>query len=316
MKNLCLRTFLSHQSSRQMLVLGSVLALGFSTGHFARAQANVYEGFSYANGQDITTVPTTATGLGNWTTATGGIVGTTSSTNLTFGQLVTSGGSLLVTKPAGGGWQFLAAPISAAGAIANGSTLYASYLFQFVGPNGGVGAGDNFGLSVANTTGADHTISLLAQSYAQNPAIGRVGYNDGNYSALNTGNTVFDASVYIYIGKWTNLGGSSTATGWVLSLANFNAVTSMGPVTESALNANNIATATGATGTPGSFGISQFVKIGDFMDGNVNYRVDELRFASSLTGATPTVVPEPSSVALLLTGLGVGVGLIRKRRSA
>ncbi len=76
-----------------------------------------------------------------------------------------------------------------------------------------------------------------------------------------------------------------------MSLTEFNTVTAMGPVTETALTANSLATAT-VGGTASSFGTSQFVKIGDFMDGDVNYRLDELRFGANLVDVAP-LIPDP-----------------------
>ncbi len=135
-------------------IWSGLAAFSLGLASLAHAQAPVYEGFNYAGGQDLTTISTTASGLGSWTSTTGGIVGTTDATGLTFGNLVTTGGSLDITKPTGGQWQFLSAPITGAGSIADGSTLFGSFLFQYVGPNGGPGSTDNFGVSVGNSTGA------------------------------------------------------------------------------------------------------------------------------------------------------------------
>jgi hypothetical protein len=294
------------------LVLGLVVLISTTATPQLQAQATAYEGFNYGNGQSITAITSTATGLGNWTSTTGGIVGTTDSTGLTFGSLAVSGGSLDVTQPSAGQdntWQFLSAPVTSS--IADGSTLYTSYLFKFTGPNGGYGAADNFGLSVGNDTGPDHTMAALLQAYDNQEA--RIGYTDTENTSFASGN-IFDGATYMIIGKWTNLGGASSGTEWILSLADFQAITAAGPVTEAALNANNMATGTTGPFTAGSFGLSQFVKIGDFMGTNVNYNVDEIRFASDLADVTPLVaIPEPSTYALWCMGL-FGLYFLRRKR--
>lgn len=272
----------------------------------AFSAAPVYEGFDYAGGQNLLTVTGGGTGWGgNWVSTTNGIAGTTDPVGLTLGALATTGGSLAVTKPSGGQWQFLSRSVGTA--IANTETLYESFLFQYNGA-GGDGAPVNFGISVGDSTGAGHTLSLMTRSYINPPTAGRIGYGDNQFGQLNYSTSINDGSTFLFIGKWTNLGGASQATGWVLSLANFDAI-SGGAITEADLDANNISTATFA-GPAGSFGTSQFVKIGDYMDGDFNYKVDEVRFANALTDVVP--VPEPATVALLAAG-GLGWVLLRRR---
>ncbi len=260
-----------------------------------QVHAIVYEGFSYAPEQDLTTLVSTATNLGAWTT-TGSIVGTTDAAGLAFGDLKTSGGALRVTTPgAMFTWQFLDAPVTAGGAIANGATLYGSFLFQFVGPGGGAGDGgfnttNNFGISVSDTAGGtDITMQNRVRSFGRSPNESRIGYEDENWAPVLTSDAIFDMTPYLFVGKWTNLGGESQATGWVLHMEQFDAISGDGSVTEADLNSSNLATGMDDDGnTAGSFGVGQFVKIGDFIGNiDINYVVDEIRFADSLAGVLP-----------------------------
>lgn len=290
----------------------AITAAVISAAHWAftpklEAAATVYEGFSYTPGQNISTQTSTATGIGNWSTYNG-ILGTTDATGLTFGSLVTTGGSLDVTAPtANNNWDFLTAPIT--NTIANGQTLYVSYLFKYTGPGGGNAASDNFGVGVGGN-GDGHTMSLLAHQYQRNPNNMMIAYGDQQGTEKPSGN-IFDGSTYLFVGEWTNLGGSSSATGWLLNVSNFNAI-SGSTITDSSLNANNMATAS-ATGTAGTFDLTQFVKIGDFIGENVNYNLDEIRYSTSLSDVLPVVaVPEPSTYTLF--GLGIGALFFLRRK--
>jgi hypothetical protein len=259
------------------------------------ARGLVYEGFSYAPELDLTTLASTATNLGNWT-ATAAIVGTTDAVGLVFGDLETSGGALRVTTPgANFNWQFLDAPVLAGGAIPDGSTVYGSYLFKFVGPGGGAGTGgfsttNNFGISVGDVAGGtDITMQNRVRAYGSSPNVSRIGYEDENFGPMTSGDAIFDMTPYLFVGKWTNLGGASEATGWVLGAAHFDAISGDGEVTELELTNSNLATGTDVAGnTAGSFGVNQFVKIGDFIGAvDINYVVDEIRFADSLAAVLP-----------------------------
>lgn len=270
--------------------------------------ATVYEGFNYESGNDITSLTPTSTGLGSWT-SWNAFIGTTDATGLTFGSLTTSAGSLVLSNPTSGAWTFLNAPVTAGGAIAEGSTLWTSYLFQA----STAGASSNFGLAVGNNAEDGHAEAVFAQSYSGDTSA-RIAFEDATNNAFSTGG-VFDGQTHMFIGKWTNLGGVSTATGWSLSLADFNAITAAGPVTEAALNLHNEGTAS-ISGNASSFGESQFVKIGGYLGGVGainNYKVDEIRFDSSLAGVAP--VPEPSTWALLALGLTTVVSLCRRQRA-
>ncbi|MGH8046612.1 MAG: hypothetical protein ACREKL_05160, partial [Chthoniobacterales bacterium] len=235
---------------KQLLLLASVATSLIVGVNSARADAAVYEGFDYTSGSDITTLPGTGTGFtGGWFSSTGGILGFTDSTGLDFGSLATSGGSLDVTSGGGNSWFFLSRSLGTT--IANTDTLYESFLFQYNGA-GAMGSGDNFGISAGDTSGNDHTMGILPRNY-NGATTGRVTFSDGVRTDMTyTNGGVTDGNTYLFIGKWTNLGGASTATGWALSLSNFNAI-SGSPITEADLNANNVATAT-VNGTAGSFG--------------------------------------------------------------
>jgi len=287
------------------LALMMVASLGAS--HFTQA-ASVYEGFNYTPGNNITSVSSTSTGLGSWSSYNA-YIGTTNATGLTFGSLATSAGSLVVSNPTSNAWTFLTAPVTAGGAIADGATLWTSYLFQA----SAAGSASNFGLAVGINAN-DHAEAVMAQSYS-GPNSARIAFADGTQNAFTTGG-IFDGATHMFIGKWTNLGGASTATGWALSLADFNAITAVGPVTEVALNLHNQGTSSVVSATTASsFGTSQFVKIGGYFGVNSatdGYKVDEIRFDSTLAGVMP--IPEPSTWALLALGLTTVVSLRRRQR--
>jgi hypothetical protein len=291
---------------KQLLLLATVatsLAIGANS---TQAAAPVYEGFDYTADSDITTLTGTGTGFtGGWFNGIGAITGITSGTGLSFGSLETSGGSLAVISSGGNNWQFLARSLGTT--IAAGETLYQSFLYQYTSQNGN---GQNFGISVGNDALANHTMGLLPHAYANNN--GRLSYADNSNAILTYSQPINDFTTYMFIAKFSNIGGASSATGWVLSLDNFNAI-SGSPITESALSANNIATAN-LNGTAGLFSTSQFIKIGDFIGDGINYSVDELRYSNNLNDVIPVAVPEPGVVALLALG-GLGWLTLRRRRT-
>lgn len=301
---------------RKHLVSGVVLlgAVGISAS-VARASgitavANASEPFAYPAGQDLNgqnggTGFSTAwadTNAGTLPANGGDPTANTQAASLSFGNLATSGGSVLSshiasTDDTSGNLNPLVYNRTLSGLV-NASTTFVSYLIQ---PQDAVGTGTFGGyanLTFIDTAGNQLDFGIIGDSGGADTAgkVGQYGVELGNASATNrisSGQTaVLDQTAYLVL-RMTQSSGVST----------FDLFVDPTPGQPLPLTPD----ATVSTDANFAFGTSDALSL---QAGNSD-AFDEIRIGSTFADVSP--VPEPASAGLLAAG---SLLLVRRRRRA
>lgn len=288
----------------------------------------VYEPFNYpnvTNGSTMVGVTTNATGLtgsyllGAGTNSNGATASemTYDTTGLTFGDLQTQGGSVVVTSPANQRAS-LTAQLNISPAA--GSTLYGSFLFNS-------SANTNPGFAVAGLLlgsedqyDATSVISILPEAYNETN-----GYLNipGIAAANGTGTVLSLNTTYMELFQVSGINGTSgpiNASEWTLSASQF--AHFQGDLTASALNAASTGTAaddvtqmaTLNDASPSSYPAISSSSYLSLFSYNMTNNYDEVRLSTTSLAETAPV-PEPASLGLFAVG-GLGLLLLKRRKTA
>jgi hypothetical protein len=242
---------------------------------------------------------------------------TYSTTGLTFGDLLTSGGSVQF----GTTTSILSAKSALTSAFTG--TLYSSFLVNFTSKGSSSSHGFLTRITDNNDNDTGGRINAFADSRS-NSVNAAIAYGSAYGSpALNATTGLVEGSTYIVISSFENIGinlADSTGIGrlYALTLSQFTAMTAS-PNWESYLNnttvgtgANEISVRVSRAATTGTVTLGADAE--DFFQivttGNAG-AFDELRYGSTLDAVIP-LIPEPSSA--LLTAIGMLAVLKRRRR--
>lgn len=284
----------------------------------------LYEGFDgYGDGDQAPAITPNSNTFGiegsyaNTATNADGPVNTptmlrASSTGISFGSLVTSGGSLSIAAGTGVAQTNITTTTSS-------SIIWGSYLVNLSGNSAGSATGSH-GFEVRlnsnpNSSAGSAYFRSNADARAHTGAAPGIAYDNGIGPA---GSVPLDLNTdYIIISKF-DTGPSGGASMWALNLTQFEAFVEAGR-TEAFLNAdgNVTVTATDAQAGPKTWHSAEtaayleIVTSSTTAAGAVTGRVDEIRYGEELVDVTP-VIPEPSST--LLMGAGVLLTGLRRRR--
>jgi hypothetical protein len=301
-----------------------------------QATSLVYESFDYGElDKDISGTTTNAVGLtGDYSTAYGYDSGTNTqssqyvATGLTFSGISTTGGALkqtLVTN-ADSQKEFVYSYASLdVTAPAAGTTVYQSFLTNISASTIEYGGSSAIRVQDSdNLTGNSYgQMQAQATNYQTRPG---VGYEGSVYSSGSSGTLALDTT-YLYIVKYTNVGGEGggTATLWVLDNTSYNNWMTIGGGAESELSTYaGSYTATNTDADSISFSSLQSMRLAT-VEWSVDYygapsltdeievTYDEIRYGTLLSDII--VIPEPAVHSLFLSGLTLGVVMLRRRRS-
>ena len=301
------------------------LLIGLSAGFFvtqSSASLLVYEGFSGYNTGVLTGQTAQGTGLTSQWSLRGNTDMNVTSTGLTFGSLTTSGGAASVSLSGSNDLSVMGVEVDL-DSPATG-TVYSSMLFNF---SSVADSGSLSGLRVSDNIGLQDNNRFSIYPVYQ----GTTGYYPGvayNLNSTRSDQTLSLDTTYIAItilervGEDTNLpGDAGRANLYVLDELQFEDFVANGrdeanltgrTIGAGAGNVSAFATH-GSRGGPLTFADGDFLGFASFANsGTLSGIYDELRWGTSLDDVT--VVPEPASLAFLLSmGMFCSV-LIRRRR--
>lgn len=305
---------------RKPSFIAIIMAAALVISSNAQAALLVYEPFVYTAGATLNNVTPNGSTVGlNTTTAYSGSGAngySVQASGLSFSGLQTSGGSVAFT----GGTNVAAGQLSLATPPVMG-TLYASYLVSLSAR--GAGTGDGVAVRVAdnNTTGGDRfNIQADSRQTSTNVAINYGGSTSG---VTNSGVSLNLNSTYLLIARFTNVGQVSVGTPGVATIyaldetqfGNF----LLGGANDAYLDSASIGGPTGLTArisddsiTTGTFDFAT----DDFfalVSVNGSGRFDEVRYGTTLAAVTP--IPEPGSVVIALSGLGLLTWRLARRKN-
>ncbi len=304
----------------KLILLPAVAAILFSLSSQAGAALVIYEGFNgyttgagglvgaNPNGNTVglnTSLAYAGTGLGNYTV---------NASSLTFGSLVTNGGS--ITTAGGSGVVSTAATTIDLATTPYSGTLYTSHLVNL----SSISATTNDGAVsriTSDSAASNQRFQLLSDSRNTSNNVGAAyAFTTTNGSTgLATGTT------YLMIGRFTNVGAGlsvgspGVGTVYALTLAQFGSFVAGGQ-NDAWLDGATIGSgasevtarvSNSQTSSTWVLGDGSWMSLLTVADGAT---FDELRYGSTLLDITP--IPEPSTFALLSLGVAALVGLRRR----
>jgi hypothetical protein len=291
------------RTNMMTLAIAALALLAITSGTSAALYFS--EDFNYTSGQDIAG-KTGGTGLETttgWSYSNANATGTVVS-GLTFGSLVTSGNALEVTQSSATfSSGYISRGITATATADN--TLWGAALYNYASHSGQV----NQAIGIDSGPGYE-TALIPNRGWNTYPSVAYGDNDDSFFDVSPRGDNA--GTTYLFIGKWTNIGGdadTSTAEGWMFDLAAFNSLVAAG-ITEANLDTYAISQTAPLTGTTVPV-TDQDLNLGGTIGagGDITATMDEIRFGDDLGSVIP--VPEPATMGLL--GLG-GLALLRRRR--
>lgn len=310
--------FSQHLSYR--LAALAIASIGFSLP--SQGALLIYEGFTgyntsgYLKGQAVSA---NAVGLsGTWGgNAAADSAGTFIAAGLTFGSLETSGGAYRV----GGGTVVVGAGATSS-ALTSTGTLWASQLVRFNGNQNNSSTGNGLEIRIGDDAGGatNSRYRTFPDSRLSGTTLVGVDYNTGNLDGIsNAPEAALPINTtYLFISSFTNIGAAvgttATATTWVLTLSQFQAMLDSTKTPEQYLtDADSSLYSAKATDTVDLVKASDGIKTGSHLqlvNVNDNVTIDEIRYGTTLGDVIP-LIPEPSSALLSLLGSSI---LLRRRR--
>lgn len=243
---------------------------------------------------------------------------------LSFGDLVTNGGSLLVTatgNPNTIGTQLAVPAVT--------GDLFQSYLVNISQYSSSTSAPAGIGMNIANAlngAGSNGRFQALADISTANTQRVSAVYGGGAGSPATTG--LEEGKTYLILAKFSNVGTTLSTTNrgyaylWALDLDQFNTFKVDG-ITEDELNAATIGTdsasvtaryvSSAVTSGTYTFDSTKFLTLVGWGSTGATTRqiatLDEIRYGTTLADVTP-VVPEPATLTLLVLS---GLAVVRRR---
>ncbi|EIP97856.1 PEP-CTERM putative exosortase interaction domain-containing protein [Opitutaceae bacterium TAV1] len=266
------------------------------------------------------------TGLsGTWSKSGTGSGSTTAellTSNLGFGSLSNSGGSLRI-KSSGQASQVLAAAVDVSG---TGSTIYSAFVFKIetasvLPPSGSPNPTASFaGMRLGN----GGNLSVLPDGSVAAGAVPSSAWLNSTLSswgALDVGETYIVISEYTGIGSTSNAGGILTS--YYLTEAQFEVFKTNGfaGIASAKQTDGTVSAKTYAKATSGNFSITgsalQFALNDKGEADGLSMVIDAVRFGDSFDAVTPQAIPEPGTWAGMagLAVLGIAAALRRRRRA-
>lgn len=281
-----------------------------------------YEGFNYDVGANGLVGQTGGVGFGStaWTTAseaaTTGVqnAGIVAAGSIGFSDFATFGNvGQVQNDSAEQGQFFVSRELPNSFALVAGSTVYQSYLFRQDAVGGLRDVSTAYSSSTGGSVESVHNRVNTAFGFNDPDSVG-FGYDA---TAEDLGSVYAPLSSVLVINKLENINGSGSQTGtqWILSESNFDAIKA-GGVTEAELNANNLGLITETvSGVSLNAGDHFQIRTRTQSSEVSNAFFDEVKLFTDLNDLqlTPTNVPEPSSL-LLLISVGMGRCCFRRRR--
>lgn len=284
--------------TKRALSLVSLCTISLSIGiSYASAALLIEESFEYSNGA---LAGNGGTGFSSaWSTGSG-TAGTVVD-GLTFQGLETSGGAVQVS----GTGTTLTALNRTVGVTSTGTEIWGSYLFQSVTTpvSQAGGAGSTWDVRFKHEGGSTNKYRVIP--FNGDAASATVGHSGTIYDPTTAAPAIYDGTTYLFVSRLTTMTASTkTLELWIFDTAGFGIAQSAG-LTVASLTANVI---TGGYIVYSNYTSSAMISNGDVLQlanymgaGTGSYIVDELRYGNTLLDVVPASIPEPSSIALIVS---------------
>jgi hypothetical protein len=274
--------------SRTPFTLAVIGLLALMAGS-AQGALLLYDGFeTYANSSGLNTQNGGTAAGGStwsaWSTASSGQTAQNAALSYSSGQVSVSGGARAFQSDAGA-TSFLVSRTFSMPALADGESIYVSYLMRATSGFGGANTFTQVGLVNSNNWGA---------ITRQNGSVTDLGVRVSSSDVFGDADALADAQTYFVVQRYTISGANTSVSVW------------LNP-TSATLGAPN-ATATGASLPLDSLRFRGAL-------GTATYLFDEVRIGQSVADVVP-LVPEPGAPFLLAaTALGLHAFTRRRRGS-